>query len=216
MSVDPLEFIPGYVSPLTEKDHARIGRIAILWGQVEHFVEAILPHVTGLSWGELDAIKVTDKPIASKVDLLSQARNRVADEELCEQIREFCAAINETKVQRNHLFHGVWGWRATNRTKTVVPAARKSSNPEQPLKAAQLPSLEKKLCRCSRLGSDLVMHFHREGYRVKYTRYLHHDGHDIEAWLQQWTERNPLDDVDLDRSSSPGRLPYLEHPYPQK
>lgn len=213
---DPLEFIPGYVSPLTENDHARIGRIAVLWGQIEHFVEEILPHVTGLSWAELVAIRVADKPISTKVDLLSQACTRIRDKDLAEQVRRFCVAINETKVQRNHLFHGVWGWRATNRTQTVVPAARKTSNPEQPLKASQLPGLEKRLCRCSRLGTDLVMRFHQEGYRVKYSRYLHHDGRDIAEWLEQWAERNPLDDVDLDRSSKPGRLPFLDRPYPQK
>lgn len=214
---DPLEFIPGYVSPLTEMDHARIGRIAILWGQIEHFVEIILPHVTGLSWDELIAIRVADKPIATKVDLLNQARNRLADDDIAKKVRDFCASINDTKVQRNHLFHGLWGWRASGRTQTVVPAARKTSNPDQPLKAAQLPGLEKRLCQCSRIGIDLVMHFHSEGYRVKYSRYLHHDGQEAAPeWLQQWAESHPLDDVALDRSSKPGRLPHLEQPNPHK
>lgn len=216
MSEDPLEFIPGYISPLTEKDHARIGRIAVLWGQIEHFIEEILPYVTRLTWDELVAARVTEKPIGTKVDILKQARKRLEDEEISEQVREFCVAIEETKVQRNHLFHGVWGWRATSRTKTVVPAARKTSNPDQPLKIVQLPGLEKKLCRCSRLGTDLVMHFHHEGYRVKYSRFLHHDGHDIQEWLEQWTERNPLDVAALDRTVKPGTLPSLEHPFPHK
>lgn len=68
-----------------------------------------------------------------------------------------------------------------------------------------------------RLGADLVMHFHGESYRVKYTRFLHHDGsEEVPEWLRQWTERNPLDDVALGRSSKLGWLPYLEHPYSQK
>lgn len=217
VSDDPLEFIAGYISPLTEKDHARIGRIAILWGQVEHFVEEILPSVTGLSWEELAAAEITEKPIGTKVRILKQTRTRLEDEELSERVREFCSSIEETKVQRNHMFHGIWGWRGTQRTKTVVPAARKTSTPAQPLKISQLPALEKKLCRCSRLGSDLLMTFNQEQYRAKYTRFLHHDGHeDAPDWLIEWSEQNPLDYVEQDRISSPGRLPHLETPYPRK
>ena len=47
---DPLEFLAGYVSPLTDVEHATIGRIALLWGQADHFVEQLLPVVSELSW----------------------------------------------------------------------------------------------------------------------------------------------------------------------
>lgn len=76
---DPIEFFPGYVSPLTDKEHARIGRIALLWGQIEHFVEALIPRVSGLSVEELKALKVPDKPVGSKVLFLKAAANRLKD-----------------------------------------------------------------------------------------------------------------------------------------
>ncbi|MEP0189187.1 MAG: hypothetical protein ABJP70_04100 [Erythrobacter sp.] len=214
---DPLEFIPAYISPLTDAQHARIGRIAILWGQIEHLVEQILPRVCNLTWEELISIKVASKPIAAKVDLLNAAKERLADEPLKERVREFCTSINETKVARNHLFHGMWGWRGSSRAETVVPAARKTTNPEQPLSAERLPELEKKLCRASRLGEDLVNQLNSELVRVKYTRYLHHDDTDsFPEWLQRWSERNPLDDEEMDRNSKLGTLPHLKTPYPPK
>lgn len=214
---DGLEFIPGYISPLTDADHARIGRIAVLWGQVEHFVEAMLPRVSGLSWDELVALRVADQPIGQKVLFLKAAAKRLKDSDIQEAVTAFCAAIDETKSARNHVFHGMWGWRADRRTKTVDPAARKTSQPSQPFKAGQLPSLEKRLCACSRQGSDIMMAFWNESARVKYSRYIHHGEREvIPEWLSQWSERNPLDDVHLDRIAKAGQLPRLDAPYPRK
>jgi hypothetical protein len=214
---DPLEFIPGYVSPLTDRQHAQIGRIAILWGQVEHFVEQLLPRITGLSWKELEALGVTEKPIGSKVNFLKAAASRITDDDLKNEVRALCAAIDDTKVARNHLFHGIWGWRGDKRTKNVFPAARKTSAPHAPLKATQLPYLEKKLCRCSRMAIDIIQLLENPPMRTKYTRFLHHGDKDVAPqWFRQWSERNPLDGAALDRTSKAGRLPFLSEPYPQK
>ena len=108
---DPLEFLPGYVSPITDKEHATIGRIALLWGQIEHFVEQLLPTVTGLTHEEMDALQISSKTIASKVDFLSKASARIKIDGIREDVGRFCAIIHETKKQRNHIFHGMWGWR---------------------------------------------------------------------------------------------------------
>lgn len=214
---DPLEFIPGYISPLTDKEHATIGRIALLWGQIESAVEHLVCLVSGLTWDELDAIGVAGKPIAQKVDYLKATSKRLADDKQRERVVAFCISIHDTKSDRNHLFHGIWGWRADSRTKTVVPAARKTSAPSQPLKATKLPSIEKRLCRCSRMASDLLMEFWQEGYRTKYSRFFHHGERGaLPEWLEQWSERNPLDDAHLDRIGKAGRLPHLDAPYPPK
>lgn len=214
---DPLEFIPGYVSPLTDKQHAQIGRIAILWGQIEHFVEMFLPQVTGLSWEELVTLSVTDKPIGAKVMFLKAASARITDENLREQVRRFCTAIDNTKVARNHVFHGMWGWRGDKRTKTVFPAARKTSAPQAPFKATQLPALEKRLCACARLAADIYGHYWNDNNRFKFGRYLHHgDKEQVPQWLGLWSARNPLPVATLDRNAKAGRLPFLDDPFPRK
>jgi hypothetical protein len=212
---DPLEFIPGYVSPLTDNEHARIGRVALLWGQIEHYVEILLCHATKQSWNELRAIQVAEKPIGAKVDYLNVAKSRLNNPKLEEKVGAFCALIHETKIARNHVFHGMWGWRTDSRTKSVTAAARKTSQPAQPFKASQLPALEKKLCRCSRMGADLAHHFW--GFeRIGASRYLHGASKDIEPWFDQWLERNPLDDAALDRNGKAGQLPRLARPFPRK
>ena len=215
---DPLQYLPGYVSPLTDKEHARIGRIAILWGQIEHFVEELLPHVTGLSRAELAALQVTSKTIASKVDFLTAATARLDNPKDREAIRAFCGIIHETKMQRNHVFHGIWGWRGDSQRKKVYPAARKESDPQAPFRATSLPSLEKKMCRCSRMGFDLVVSLaYGEPRRAHPSRFIHYGGEGgAPEWLVQWSERNPWADGDPGYTERAGQLPRRSALLPSK
>lgn len=215
---DPLEFIPFYLSPLTDKQHAQIGRIALLWGQIEYFVEIFIAQVSTLSWEELSAIGVTEKPIGSKVIFLKTAAKRLENPDRATQVRAFCEAIDDTKVARNHIFHGIWGWRGDKRTKRIFPAARKTSDPAAPFKASSLPALERRLCRCARLGGDLASLFWwgDPDTRFKYSRFFHHgEQEDIPQWLRLWAARNPVDCHALDRTCKAGRLPSLDAPYPE-
>lgn len=214
---DPLEFVPAYISPLTDQDHARIGRIAVLWGQIEYSVEGLTSLVSGLSWDELAALGIAAKPIATKVDFLKAASFRLADQLLAERVREFCAIIHDTKGQRNHVFHGMWGFRGDHRTKTVRAAARKTLDPAAPFLAEKLSGLEKKMCKCSRLGGDLTMHFWGERIRPKFQTFFHHNANsDDPKWLEQWSERNPRDEAALDHTAKVGELPCLKRTPPPK
>jgi hypothetical protein len=218
MADDPLEFLPGYMSPVTDKHHAIIGRIAILWGQVEHFVEQLLPTVTGLSEEELGVLQVSSKTIASKVDFLNAASKRIADEGVRKEIQAFCKIIHETKGQRNHVFHGMWGWRGDDRTKRVFAAAYKQSDKDAPFAASQLSRLEKKLCKCSRMGFDLFTRYvMKRPERPHPSRFFHHNTEDaFEGWLGQWSEHNPLDHDDPDRIEQAGQLPRRVRLYPER
>lgn len=215
---DPLEFLSGYVSPVTDKEHATIGRIAILWGQIEHFVEELLPHVTGLRWGELEALQITSKSISSKVDYLTAATARLTNTEYRNGVRAFCAIIHETKTQRNHIFHGMWGWRGDGRTQRVFAAARKKADPQAPFAASKLSALEKKLCRCSRMGFDLVViHVLGQDGRPHPSRFFHHSVEgDAPEWLMQWSARNPWAGDHPDRIEQAGQLPRLSRLYPER
>lgn len=208
MSDDPLEYIAGYVSPLTDKEHAQIGRIAVLWGQIEYFIDQLLEHVSGMTWEELTALGVADKSISAKVNWLDRIKRRVADEDTRSKIGNFCAIIHETKTDRNHVFHGIWGWRADDRTKKVTPAARKSSNPGQPFLYTRLPALEKKLCRCSRMGADLCNPLWHPTARPMWTKYVHHGVKGgAPEWMKEWSARTRVSDDVLDQSSKAVQLP---------
>lgn len=215
MTSDPIEYIPAYISPLTDKQHARLGRVVVLWGQVEHFVERLLCRVSGLSWKELETLQITEKPVGAKIKFMSTARSRLKNAELEGRVQLFCDLLNEIRDSRNHAMHGIWGWRANSRNKTVEPCARRTGSPKTPMKMTQLAALEKKLCRISRLGLDLTSHFDKFP-RAKYNRFLHHADNEPPEWLRQWSRRNPLDCEVLDHSSKGGKLPRLAEPLPHK
>jgi hypothetical protein len=182
---------------------------------VEHFVDDLLPCVSGLKWEALEPLGVTEKNIQSKVQFLKVVAKQMGDSERGERVRNFCEAIEHTKVERNHLFHGIWGWRVNSRTKTVEPCARHSKFPSKPLKIPDLARLEKALCRCSRLGFNLLQEFW--GWNENGAgRFFHGSDKDFPKWLQQWIERYPPNDEHLDQSAKEGQLPRLARAYPRK
>ena len=216
--VDDLTYYPAYVSPLTDKDHATIGRIVVLWGQIEYLVDCLLPRVSDLKWSELKALQVDNKNTSSKVGLLKELRNRLPDAEKQDQVFEFCMMIDNTKVRRNHLMHGIWGWRGNSREKSIRAASRKRSAPGQPLYRRDLTKFEKELCACSRLGQDLVYLFDKYPYRPMYSRFFHHDD-SVNAhptWMKNWTAENPNDSEEFRRNHEIGQLPRLNRHYPEK
>lgn len=214
---DPLEFFAGYVSPLTDVEHATIGRIALLWGQVDHFVEQLMPVVSKLSWEQLKALQITEKPVGSKVGFLKASAKKLSDEALQEQIVSFCALVDDCKAHRNRVFHGMWGWRGERRTGKVIPAARKESEPHNPFPASKLPALERKLCKASRSGFDLVTTLvFRQTVRPHPSRFLHHGASDATPeWFEQWTAHNPWDGDTQDRIEIAGQLPRRLRLYPE-
>ncbi len=216
MANDPLEYAAGYISPLTDREHARIGRIAVLWGQIEYCVDEVIEYVSGMRWHELEALGVTERTLANKVNFLLKIRHRSADKDYQLAIADFCSLLHETKTARNHLFHGMWGWRAYPRTKQMIPAARKASALNQPFKYTQLPALEKKLCKCSRMALDLCHPVWNSSVRARLNRFVHHADNGDDKWMMQWSERNPLDDEHLDRSATVGQLPRLRALFPRK
>ncbi|MDC8755771.1 hypothetical protein OIK40_14065 [Erythrobacter sp. sf7] len=215
---DPFEFQPGYVSPLTDKEHATIGRIAILWGQIENSVDDLLPHISGLTVAQLEALQLFGKPMNQKITFLKSSAKAFPHEPYKSQIIVLCTLVDETKSSRNHVFHGMWGWRGDEKTKRVFPAARKGENPEAPFPASKLPALEKKLCKCARLGHDLVctlvlgqLERHRQ------SRFFHHGAEgDVPEWLLQWSQRNPWPHDDPDQISPIGQLPRRPSLYPER
>lgn len=212
---DSTEFMAGYLSPLTDKEHARLGRISVLWGQIEYYLDHLLPVVSGFSDAELKAIGLTEKNVGTKTQFLKAAIQRLTDPARAHEARRFCELIDNTKVARNHAFHGLWGWRASSRSKTVEPCARHSKHPAKPLKIADLAKLEKALCACSRVGHDLLnecLGWEKERQPV---RFFHGADKAVPTWLSEWTGRNRVGREYLDQNAKEGQLPRLARHFPR-
>jgi len=209
------ENVAGYISPLTDEQHAVLGRIAVLWGQIESAIDNILPAFCGLSADDLTALQVFDKPIAAKVALLKSASKAKSAPAVHEKVIKFATIIDDTKARRNHAFHSMWGWRLEPRTQTVVPCARYLKTPGQGLKASSLPKLEAELNKCARHGKDLLHLVWGEGPDYNPSRHFH--GPDApQEWFGQWLERNPVYLHNLDCGTNSNQLPRLREPHSHK
>jgi hypothetical protein len=79
MADDPFEFVAPFVSPLTHDEHARIGRIAVLWGQIDMALDQLLDKALGITPKQRRAL-IGEKPTGAKHDLLSRHLNDNEDQ----------------------------------------------------------------------------------------------------------------------------------------
>lgn len=207
---DPYEFVPPFVSPLTHDQHARLGRIAILWGQIDMTLDQLLQIAINIT-GEQRITLIGEKPIGAKLDMLSGNIKNIPNKEGQRLVREFLDLTNQTKTMRNRCFHGVWGFHCGKPNK-VTPAASHFKERENPVRVSQLPALEKKLCKTARTGWDAIMLIHQHDLNQRGCNRLFHGVGDTPPWLSEWREQHPLGDHSLDRNWKRGRLPYLAQP----
>jgi hypothetical protein len=205
------ELIPGFISPLTDEQHAQLGRIAVLWGHCDMMLDDILTKLHRFTQEQKKAF-IGEKPIGPKLDLLKPKLKGIRDAHLKERVNVFYGILNNTKAKRNHIFHGSWGWREMNRANDVRICARHPKSPANPVFASELPDLEGQLCQASRAGTDALFLLSKHQLAGGAVRYLHGRGRKPAKWFQQWLEQHPLDDANLDRSYKAGQLPRLIDP----
>lgn len=212
MPPGPSDFVPPFVSPLTHDQHAQLGRIAILWGQIDMILDQLLQHAIGIT-GEQRITLIGEKPIGAKLDMLSAHLKDISDQKAQQHAREFWNLANETKTVRNRCFHGVWGFRCGKKKNDIFAAAMHFKARENPVRADQLDALEKKLCKTARTGwraLTLLADFQSTGDRSG--RLYHGPEAHGPSWLQEWREQHPVDDHSLDHRHKAGELPYLTKP----
>jgi hypothetical protein len=203
--------IPGFISPLTDEQHAQLGRIAVLWGHCDFLLDQLLAKVHRLTKAQKEAF-IGEKPIGPKLLFLKPKLKGIRDPVLKERVRTFYDILNNTKAKRNHIFHGAWGWRAMNRDGDVRVCARHPKSLANPVFVEELPEIEKSLCDASRAGTDAMFIYERQQPIHQCMRYLHGHGRYPAKWFQRWLDTHPLDDASLDRSWKEGQLPRLTDP----
>ena len=212
MSDDPYELAPAFLSPLTHDQHARIGRIALLWGQVDMILDQLLESALGITSRQRKAL-IGDKQIGGKLDLLNNNLDGIKGAKAKALAKEFRDLANQTKPHRNKCFHGIWGFAVGRKKGDVSPAATHYRSIENPLRVTQLPALERKLCKTSRVGMNALVELHELSEKVKAcNRLFHGKSENRDTWLREWIAQHPLDDDALDRRWKRGQLPYLKKP----
>lgn len=209
MAFDPT--IPAYVSPLTDSQHAQLGRIAVLWGFADFFLDVILEKAVGLTREQHNTL-VRDKSFGAKLDILKAHLPAIADEDARTSAKVFREMLNNTKQRRNQAFHGAWGWRGVEGKELPEICARHHATPHNPIKASDLGKLETELCNATAFGRFAMAKLHLLPPLNGVTRFMHGEGENPPELFLQWIEQHPLDAANLDHSCKAGELPRLTDP----
>lgn len=203
--------LPSFVSPLTDKEHAQLGRIAILWGQADWLVDEIMLTALSLTRKQQETL-IGKKPLGPKLLMLKPHLDDIKPLEAQAAARAVYKILNDTKAQRNHAFHGIWGWRANTRAKTVERYSRHPKALHNPVKVTDLPRLERALCEAVTQGIMAVWLIRGQQPIAGVVRFLHGRDTDVPEWFQRWSEQHPLLSDNWDQSWSAGQLPRLVDP----
>ena len=134
-----------------------MGRIAVLWGQVDFIIDELLLFAFKIDPGKRQ-ILMGDKQIGSRVDLLANNLNAIRPKETKALVQRFCVVVRRIKTERNTAFHGAWGWHVKGPDLVGRPSARTSKSPKNLFYPDRFPGLRADLTYASRIGWEAVCH----------------------------------------------------------
>ncbi|MEY3703993.1 MAG: hypothetical protein RLZZ561_1613 [Pseudomonadota bacterium] len=206
---------PTWVSPLTDDQHAQLGRLCVLWGQIDFLLDHILEWTYFLREARWDA-KFHKRPFDAKLSLLRKSLSEIGELAILGTLREFCGQLDKIKGRRNHAVHGIWGWRAEPSGK-MVACARHQKSPSTPLKPSDFDELEQALCFCSNIGGRILLA--SQGQPVPQLllsgRFFHGGQDQPPEFVGQWQNKYPWDSAIQDPNCKEGQLPRPARPLPE-
>ncbi len=99
---------------LTERQHAAIGRVAVLWSEVEWAMERILtrlalvPSLLGYVLTDKLGADNRIKAIRALIEVHKIKYAGLIDDALLTEIQEYLASLGTMKDDRNYIVHSVW------------------------------------------------------------------------------------------------------------
>jgi hypothetical protein len=149
---------PQYQITLTADQATELGRLTVVWGQIDHFVfnsvSLLLtpdPNAAIAMLGDL-----TTGPL---VNLLNKSRHRIKDDNIKSMIKTFHDDMGSLIKKRNHIMHGMWGLFLPGKdAKKAKPACFYAKNPLNPIFAEDIHDLANKAAEQTHVISTVFHH----------------------------------------------------------
>lgn len=132
---------PAYKIPLNDEELLLVGRITILWGQIEFFVDDIICAIHGIDREQLDLF-ASGQMIGSRVNFIDKGIARIKSKALRDQANRVVKEIRRVGPDRNMLTHGIWGFHVNKARTQQRAGAHSKKRPKTPMFATQLVRLE--------------------------------------------------------------------------
>lgn len=102
--------------PLSLEQLQQLGVLSAVWGQIDYLISMSLSMIMGM-----DPVKVEellDKQMTgARIAQLRKQLPKIKDEEIRKTATTFCKNMGGLIGKRNHITHGLWGWRVDLITK---------------------------------------------------------------------------------------------------
>jgi hypothetical protein len=145
MSTDAITMIaPQFKITLTARQTLEVGRLSVIWGQIDHFllqsVALLLTH--DIACGVALLGDMTTGPL---VGHLRKARHRIDDPKFAEMAKKFCEDMGPLISTRNHIMHGLWGLYLPGKNPNKAqPGCLFVKNPDHPVFPAKVTEVANK------------------------------------------------------------------------
>ena len=101
---------PVYQFPFPDEKLVIIGRITLMWGQIDVQVDQILMDLYRLGYDKFDHL-FANKTVGPKTEAVRVALDRSRDNLAREALVEMATSVSSCVSERNIMTHGLWGWR---------------------------------------------------------------------------------------------------------
>ena len=155
---------PKFKISLTAQQTLEVGRLTVIWGQIDHFVlssvSLLLAH--DLAAGTALMGDMTTGPL---VNLLNKSRHRIGDDEIRKLTKKFCDDMGPLITTRNHIMHGIWGFYLPGKNpKKAKPGCLFVKDPDNPVFPEKVTEVANKAAEQTHTVSRIWHHLAGESF----------------------------------------------------
>lgn len=142
--------LPSWLIPLSDEDQARLGRIVVMWGQVESVLDYIIQAFTPIDEAAYKSL-LGGRMLSTKVGIVLNLAKEITNLRTMKACEELCSLINASSSDRNDAVHGRWGYSA----EAGEPVAQ-SSKRNKLFKLEMLHKLEQDSIAITRAAVEVI------------------------------------------------------------
>lgn len=147
---------PAFEIPLDAVELALIGRITVVWSQIEAVVGILLRELLGITQQEFDA-RFGSKPISGQIEALERYANNLNCESSRDKLLAFCEFCESPRFERNHAIHGNWGYLVDSNGCIGAVHAAFRRRKDRPLPCGDLDRIYATAVQASLMADDLCV-----------------------------------------------------------
>ena len=135
-----LDKVPAFRVPLNSTQLQELGQLAVTWGQIDTMMLNAISQLSKID-GQTAYVLLEGTTSGVRLNVLGKLIPRIDNEGFQKLAREFYERMSSLITKRNHIMHGLWGWRVDRKTNIGTPACYFSKESEKDILATDLTDI---------------------------------------------------------------------------